>query len=49
MASSMIEIFGDSLFIPDEDNLDDPLPSPNEYVLIQVFVTPLFYACASKS
>lgn len=30
MASSMIEIFGDSLFIPDEDNLDDPLPSPNE-------------------
>ena len=30
MASSMISIFGESLYIPNEDALDEPLPSPNE-------------------
>jgi hypothetical protein len=30
MASYMITVFGESLFIPDEANLHQPLPSPEE-------------------
>ena len=30
MADSLISILGDNLFVPDEINLDDPLPSPEE-------------------